>query len=1018
MTPQRLIPTSFFAAAVFGALLGHLVWYTYFGYIPQPHPVSWRAPWVGRSGEAISQTYFRKKLYLSQPPRRAWVQVTAPEQFTFYVNGAQVGQERVRLQTVTAVYDITSRLQSGTNLLALVAMRDSHPVVTQVALEGEYEDLLGNGTRIATDGTWKMAPYRERQPDGGPQWFEVAFNDDAWGRAEVRGIPGPAERSRVMYPPWVARSRLDGRWIGAPPPVDDKSYFRYKLELASGVREAWLRIATQAGFALTVNGVQIAEQPGPADLGLPVERLNVEMYDVTRFLHTGANVLAVKTYTKRAERRLYVDGLVTEPSGREFTLATPVGWKFSTAPPTAWASPAYDDSTWTPSMVFGPIMPLDGPMTRNIAVAYPPWTYELQERIRWVVSVLLGTLGAVGLWLLAAAARARLHAGELRDALGQGGAAFALAAMFPIGVLMVGYDVRLDLTFAYRTWVILSSLGVLLVLQLILCLRALPELPADAAEPGETAEPPAPVPEEAAPFLVRHRWAIFIAVCLVAGLLLRLYEIDYEPLGPDESTGMLATMGVLRSGYPHYQISDLLGTRVSHTSELVPYAKALTVLLFGANEFGARLSSVIFGTLTIYFIFSFGQILFDRRVAAVAALAYTIVPAALTFSHYARYPAQLQFFSLVTAYLFYRAVVPERTNPRLLYLGVGMFILAYFSWEGVAFLLPGLFVGLLAIKRLNFRWLLDKHLWIAVTVIVLVIFFQQSARMIDQTGRMALGSGLADIAIAPLWLYPGYNPLAYFHSYLFTKNLQVISAAMLLGLLLGLRDRGFAYLTAVLFTPLFLTTNLLEAQQFRHVYYTMPFLFLSGVKTIFIVMDWLAPMGAGPGRDRFALGMRRLARVTVVVFLLLTANDFVLRLWNMPGYYTVPTSWLWIGDGVSMRGAANYIRQARADGAPIIAREPNWVYWHLKQVDMFLKTEGDLPAAVAEAAPVPVHRKSGVLLISNFYDLQQALNAYPRAWIVSNAVLGGLDRESLEFLDAKTSVGYENREVAVYRWQR
>ncbi len=996
--------------AGFGVVLGGIAWTTFVGPGPVRYPVAWRAPWIVLPGSPITQTYFRKKLYLSEPPRRAWIKVVAPNTYTLYVNGEPVGGEKSVLRNVTGFHDITAKLLAGTNVIGFDVEQSTYRGRARLAVEGEFEGWHGIRTPIASDTTWKAAPYRQRQPDGGPAWFDIAFDDTTWPKAVTAGTPGPADYSAVPKHPWVFTGGFEGHWVWAPQAAADKVYFRHRLEVPGGARVGWFRVVTSVGFSLVINGVPVAEHKGPADEALPAPRLHVSAYDVTRFLRAGPNVIGVKAYTKRAERRLYLDGLVTDGDGRDHLFATSPEWKAAVSPSGDWAARGYDDSAWSPAVTVARVMPGDGPLSEGIQSTDPPETYRLVRLGLYLGILVLGALAAIALWYLGAAARRRIRGVELNEALGQQAPAFALAVGILLAALLVRYDYRFDPAFPYRAGVILAGLAVLIGAQLLLVFERRSDPPADDARE--------PSPARRGPwgwsFVRRHRYALPLGLLLLVGFALRYSDVNFEPLGPDESTAMLSVQGILERGYPSYRISELMPGRESHSSEIVGYPKALAIVFLGPTELAARLPAVIFGMLTILVIFLLGRALFDTRVAAVAAVAFALLPAAISFTHYSRYPSQLTLFSTLTVYLFYRAIASERSDPRFVYWATAAAVVTYVSWEGVAFLLPGLLMGLLAYRR-NLRWLGDKHLWIALGIVTLVIFFQQSARIINQADRMSLGSGLTDISVGPLWLYPQYDPLVYFHNLLFTKNLQVISVAMLLGLLLCWRDRRFTYLNAVLVTPLFLTTNVLETQEFRHVYYTVPLLILSGTKTVFLVLDHVLPLGRVGGR--LGISLRRAAEALLVILLLLTANDYVLKLYNMPGYAN-PSTWLGVGDDLNMRGASAYVAAHMAPGDAVIARQPTWTYWYLKQVDFFIKEATDIPAAVAEKVPLPVHRKSGVLLVSSAFDLQQVLNKTSSAWIVSNTNLGGLDPDSIEFVNQKLKLVYEDLGVGVYRWQK
>lgn len=107
--------------------------------------------------------------------------------------------------------------------------------------------------------------------------------------------------------------------------------FRYDMRLRKGVQKATINLFADSRYHLKVNGEFV--NYGPARF-YP-EHPEYDTYDISRFLRTGANVIAVKvvshgmeTFQSLRNRGGFIAwGEVVDGEGRRHDLATPGGWK-------------------------------------------------------------------------------------------------------------------------------------------------------------------------------------------------------------------------------------------------------------------------------------------------------------------------------------------------------------------------------------------------------------------------------------------------------------------------------------------------------------------------------------------------------------------------------------------------------------------------------------------------------------------------------------------------------------------
>ncbi len=386
---DRRLAVSAIAVLIYGLLLGDVVWYTFFGHVPHTYPLSWQASWITYPGEEISQSYYRKKIYLTERVRHAWIKIMAPDSFEFYVNGRLLGARSALSQNTSEVFDLTGSLEPGENLLAISNHRSTYPGTSQIVAEGVYEDWHGVKHPIAADSSWKVAPFQEQQLYRGPIWFEIHFNDVTWKKPIILTVPQPEDHSTVPYNPLLYITDLRGRWSWSPDSTTQQVYFRRAVDLPKRPKDAWLRIAARGSYHLLINGVAIAREESQIGDLQAVSRQALKMYEVSPFLHPGRNIIAVRAYGERANRGLLVDGVITDREGGQEWFSTPKGWKCATGELPGWISPRYDDGSWKPPEALGGMTtPEEINVRKKIESAQVPGDHATRLLLKQAMSVL------------------------------------------------------------------------------------------------------------------------------------------------------------------------------------------------------------------------------------------------------------------------------------------------------------------------------------------------------------------------------------------------------------------------------------------------------------------------------------------------------------------------------------------------------------------------------------------------------------------------------------------------------
>jgi hypothetical protein len=378
---------------------------------------------------------------------------------------------------------------------------------------------------------------------------------------------------------------------------------------------------------------------------------------------------------------------------------------------------------------------------------------------------------------------------------------------------------------------------------------------------------------------------------------------------------------------------------------------------------------------------------------------------------------------LLTSYFFYRAIRPVPMSPAYLYLAVLSFIFTYLSWEGAGFLLPALGFGVLVVTGQDSSWLRDKHLWIAVSLVVVAVALQLTRRILLLIPYLVVGTGLSDVSFPmPFFLDPMYDSTFYIKNFLWLENNAVLTLLLIAGLPLLFTHRGIAYYMTLLLSVLFMMTNLLERSTIRYVYYLQPFLILSAAAVALAITD-----GVGNIVPSFCLWISWLSRSTglaAAVALIVLGSSLFLKLYRLndfayiSGIHIRPDSYY-----CDYRSSAQYVKTHYQEGDLVIVAMPEILqYYGNMQGDYFVQdyTKIQVLFDPVNDSPRYLERMTGIPTIRNFNELKNILNQHRRTWIV--AVPHGLfsrlsGYEIMEYICEHGKVVYESYDARIYLLQ-
>lgn len=305
------------------------------------------------AGVPPATRYFRGTVNLAAAPTAASLVFTGDDTADVWVNGVQVSTSPRAVDSwkTAAVLDVTSRLHSGANTIAVSGQNTTQSpagVIGQLTVSG--------GVVANTDATWKAS---QTGPAG---WEQPGFNDSGWVAARAVASYGSG--------PWGANVTVPQ---SRPSPLLRKGF-----TVSRPVAQARL-FTTALGLAETrLNGAKVGDDavaPGWTDYG---KRLQYKEYDVTGQIVQGANAIGAYLGNGWYAGTIAWHGAqvygsqpwysaqlrITYTDGTTSTVATDGTWKYAAGPIrsddlqlgeeydarrtiTGWDGATFNDSAWS-----------------------------------------------------------------------------------------------------------------------------------------------------------------------------------------------------------------------------------------------------------------------------------------------------------------------------------------------------------------------------------------------------------------------------------------------------------------------------------------------------------------------------------------------------------------------------------------------------------------------------------------------------------------------------------------------
>lgn len=545
---KQIVP-ALLSTLLLGLSLGYYLWNIFFDYLPSDYQVE-NIGWIAYPDLVTPESYFRKKIYIDNigEIRNAWLKVSAPDGFSLYVNGGLIDSNDIISDAATKFYNITPFLQDGTNLIAILNGISISGSRSRLSVAGYYENWQGVKKEIRSDETWKVSFFEPNQVDSEIKWFDTSFRDDEWKSALVLKDSSLSKNSSVMDSPSVFISPLNGEFVWTDSNTDKRAFFRYPLYIQdrTEVKDVWLRILIEKGYSynLMINGILIdALNEAIGTHGYDTTSKTLNIYNVKKYVHSGRNIIGVFVYSEKTNPRVYVDGIINGKNNIEDWFYLSRGGRCNKILFKNWMGKTFDDSTWGKTFSISNVMANDIPTQRLLVTTDLRGDYFVLFYLKKYSLIIMISLVTIITWLLASFIFSRFKKININSSLSVIGLINFFLLLILILLYIISFDTRFYAAYPFELRFLLPILFLFVIILTIAFFFKQKEI------------------EEPLPAIITNSSTkdyILLSALLLTGFILRLYTVDFTPLGGDEVTMYNYSNGVIKDLYPYLELSPTL----------------------------------------------------------------------------------------------------------------------------------------------------------------------------------------------------------------------------------------------------------------------------------------------------------------------------------------------------------------------------------------------------------------------------------------------------------------------------
>jgi hypothetical protein len=450
----------------FAVLLGTYGSRAFAPYLNREFQPAWeRARWITQALPGV-KGYFRREINMPALPKKAILQIASTDTFTLYVNGKEMGGSTMVSARPSALFDITSQLKEGRNIIAICVERKTYPGQAELIVEGYSRMAGGVQLPIFSDASWHSAILEESQAQGAILWYSPDFIDSAWAYAREMTGSIPNAVYPMSAPPEMLNDFPRGLWIWSGNQSALRGTFRREFNISSShIESGWLGISSVGAYVVSVNGIEAYSSRPTAQY--------MDMMNIAPYLRPGRNQVILDAATAQPPGQVAVGLLVKTASG-SIDVSSDGEWQSA-----EYANASGDPTNWAAPSVLGPMLGVGAGAIRNLQASptlrivssddmLGQFRAQSLRALPWAFAVLATTM--LMAWAFGQAARSAAPVTWLQTTTLFAKPLIVIAAVLAFAMLLT-YDVRLDSAQIFQSWSFALAVAVPLLWEIVILLE-------------------------------------------------------------------------------------------------------------------------------------------------------------------------------------------------------------------------------------------------------------------------------------------------------------------------------------------------------------------------------------------------------------------------------------------------------------------------------------------------------------------------------------------------------------------
>ena len=197
--------------------------------------------------------------------------------------------------------------------------------------------------------------------------------------------------------------------------------------------------------------------------------------------------------------------------------------------------------------------------------------------------------------------------------------------------------------------------------------------------------------------------SFFLVIILILTFLLRVIFLGTIPNGffTDEASNAYDAYSILHTLKDQYGefLPWYFKSANDYREGLYMYLMVPFIKIFGLNPFGARITSAVIGTLTVFIVYHLAKEIFNQKIGLLSALFLAILPWHIHFSRVTFRAILVPCLFCLSLFLFFKSF----KQPKWLIVSSALFAISIYTYNSARVFIPLFMVGLAIIY-----W---EHLW-------------------------------------------------------------------------------------------------------------------------------------------------------------------------------------------------------------------------------------------------------------------------------------------------------------------